>query len=70
MKIEIPKYKFNNFTGKEREDLHGLKNDKNIIIKSDDNGTAVVVWDKEDYIKEVEKQLGVNDVYEEVPHDP
>ena len=48
MKIKIPKYKFDNFTGKEGKDLHGLKNNKNIIIKGDDNGPAVVAWDKED----------------------
>ena len=29
-----------------------------------------MVWDREDYIKEVEKQLGDSDVYEEVPDDP
>ena len=29
-----------------------------------------MVWDREDYIKEAEKQLGDNDAYEEVPDDP
>ena len=29
-----------------------------------------MVWDREDYIKEAEKQLGDSDVYEEVPDDP
>ena len=69
MKIEIPKDKFNNLTSKERKALYDLKNDKNIIIKGADKGSAVVVWDREDYIKEAEKQLGVSDVYEEVPDD-
>ena len=46
-----------------------LKNDKNIIIKGADKGSAAVVWDRKDYIKEAEKQLGVSDVYEEVPDD-
>ena len=69
MKIEIPKDKFNNLTSKERKPLYDLKNDKNIIIKGTDKGSAVVVWDREDYIKEAEKQLGVSDVYEEVPDD-
>ena len=32
--------------------------------------SAVVVWDREDYIKEAEKQLGDSDVYKEVPDDP
>ena len=47
-----------------------MKNDKNIVIKGADKGSGVVVWDREDYIKEVEKQLGDSDVYEEVPGDP
>lgn len=44
--------------------------DKNIAIKGADEGSAVVVWDREDYIKEVEKQLRDSAVYEEVPNDP
>ena len=47
-----------------------MKNDKNIVIKGADKGSAVVVWDKEDCIEEAEKQLGDSDVYEEVPDDP
>ena len=68
MKIEMPKDNFNNLTSKERKALYYLENDKN-IIKGADKGSAVVVWDREDYIKEAEKQLGVSDVYEEVPDD-
>ena len=70
IKIEIPKEKYNNLTRKERQALYDLKNDKNIVIKGADKGSAVVVWDTEDYIKEAEKQLGDSDVYEEVPDDP
>ena len=70
MKIEIPKDKYNNLTSKERQALYDLKNDKNIVIKAADKGSAVVVWDREDYIKEAEKQLEDSDVYEEVPDDP
>ena len=39
-------------------------------MKSADKGSAVVVWDTEDYIKEAEKQLGDKDIYEEVCNDP
>ena len=46
-----------------------MKNDKNIVIKGADKGSAVVVWEREDYIKEAEKQLGDSDVYKEVPDD-
>ena len=70
MKIEIPKDKYNNLTSKERQALHDLKNDKNIVIKGADKGSEVVVWDREDYIKEAEKHEGDSDVYEEVLDDP
>ena len=35
-----------------------------IIIKKDDKGSGVVVWDREDYLKEAEKQLGDKEIYE------
>ena len=70
MKIGIPEDKYNNRTSKERQALYDLKNDKNTVIKGDDKGSAVVVWDREDYIKEAEKRLRDSDVYEEVPDDP
>ena len=69
MKIETPTDKCNNLTSKERQALYDLKNDKNIVIKSADKGSAVAVWDREDYIKEAEKQLGDSDVYKEVSDD-
>ena len=47
-----------------------LKNDKSIFIKVADKESAVVVWDRENYIQEAEKQLGYSDVYEKVPDDP
>ena len=39
------------------------------MIKSADKGSAIVVWGREDYIKEAEEQLGDEDVYEEVSND-
>ena len=65
----IPQNKYNNLTREEWTALYDLKNDKNIIIKGADKGSAVVVWDREDYIKGVEKQLGDKDVYEEMCND-
>ena len=58
MKVEVPKGKFNNLTNSEWRALYDLKNDKRIVIKSADKGSAARVWDREDYIKEAEKQLG------------
>ena len=45
MKTEIPKDKYNYLTIKERQALYDLKNDKNIVIKGADKGSAVVAWD-------------------------
>ena len=42
---------------------------KNIIIESADKGSAVVVSDRDEYIKEAENQFGEKDIYEEVCHD-
>ena len=44
MKTEIPKDKYNYLTIKERQALYDLKNDKNIVIKGADKGSAVVAW--------------------------
>ena len=46
-----------------------IKNDKNIETKSANKSTVVVVWDREHYIIEGEKQLGNEEVYEEVSND-
>ena len=70
MSIEIPQNKYNNLTREERSALYNLKNDKNIVIKSADKDSAVVVLDRDDYIKEAEEQLGDKDIYEEVWNDP
>ena len=50
--------------------MYSLKNDNTIIIKGADKGSAVVVWDRENYLKEAHKQLPDEEVYEEVTNDP
>ena len=71
MIIEIPKDKYNNLTLEKRRALYfTLKNDKTIVISGSDKGLAVVVWDSDNYIQEVEKQLGDKSIYEEVRNDP
>ena len=69
MKVEFPKEKFNNLTTSERKALYDIKIDKNIEIKSADKCAEVLVWDREDYIIEAEKQLDNEEVYEEVSND-
>ena len=69
IKAEVPKDKLNSLTKSEQKALYDLKNDKSIVIKSADKGLAVVVWDREDYIKEAEKELADEQVYEKVSKD-
>ena len=41
-----------------------------ILIKSADKGSAVALQDRENYIKQAEKQLVDEEFYEEVSNDP
>ena len=59
MEIDIASRRFYNLTREERNELYDLKDDPNIIIKGADSGSAVVVCDREDYLKETSKQLGL-----------
>ena len=58
MNIKIPQNKYSSLTREERSAVYNLKNDKNIVIKNADKVSTVVIWDRDDYIKEDEKQLG------------
>ena len=42
-----------------------LQNGRSVVIKPADKGSAVVVWDRTDYLKEVERQLTDEKTYEE-----
>ena len=44
-----------NLINEERLTLNSLRDDTSIIIKEADKGSCVVVWDREDYLKEAEK---------------
>ena len=50
--------------------MYYLKNDNTIVIKGADKGSGIVVWDREDCLKEAHKQLSDEEVYEEVTNDP
>ena len=54
----------NNLTKEQREALYSLKDDTTIIIKGADKGSVVVIWDREDYLKEVYRQLDDKEVYD------
>ena len=47
-----------------------MKYDPTIIIKGTDKGSEVVVWNREDYLKEAYRQLDDKEVYEQVQNDP
>ena len=50
--------------------MYSLKDDKSIKIKGADKGEAVIVWNREDYLKEVGKELKDKEVHVEVPNKP
>ena len=53
-----------NLSKEERQALKKLIEDKNIIIKSADKDSAIVIWHKDDYLKECNEQLRNTNVYE------
>ena len=58
-----------NLSQKELTALRDLKSRNDIVIKKADKGGAIVVWDKELYIAEGQRQLCDNTFYEKVSHD-
>ena len=66
--IEIPSKRFNNLTKDKGNAMYNLKDYKSIIIKGADKVAAVIVWDQEDYLTEVSKELE-DKVYLEVRND-
>ena len=53
-----------NLSKKEWLAMRGLAEDRNIIVKPADKGSCVVVWDRKDYIAEVDRQFKDNETYE------
>ena len=53
-------------TKEERDALRGLADDRSIAIKRADKDPCVVVWCRDNYIKEAENQLRDNTVYKDV----
>ena len=52
-----------NLTREEYLTMRDLQSDRNVIIKPADKGSAVVIWDRNDYLKEAEKQLTDRSTY-------
>ena len=47
-------------------EVRGDFDDCSFIIKKADKGSCVVVWERNDYIVEAEKQLGDKNMYQDV----
>ena len=54
---------YSNLTKGERDAVYSLKNDNSIIIKEADKRSAVVVWDREDYLKGAKNELNDKNIY-------
>ena len=63
------KISYSNLTKGGRNALYLLRDDPSIIIKKAEKGSVLVVWDREDYLREVNSQLSDKDVYREVKGD-
>ena len=54
--IEIP-LGYSNLSKREWDAIRSLADDRNIVIRISDKGFCVVIWDRNDYVKEAQIQL-------------
>ena len=70
LQINITEFReFRDLTGPLSNSLISLKEDKTIVIKKADKGSAVVVMDRSDYVEEAERQLSDQNFYLSTTHD-
>ena len=50
--------------------LKYLQNNKNLIVKPADKGGAIVIWPRDDYLREASKQLENTAHYRHITHNP
>ena len=48
-----------NLSKEEWDAIRSLADDRNVVIKRADKGSCVVIWDRNDYIKEAESNLAI-----------
>ena len=60
---------YSNLSTEEWKAMRSLADDRSIVIKKADKGSSVVVWDRNDYVMEAEKQLSDANVYEKMLQD-
>ena len=63
--IKVP-LRYSNLNSEEWGAIRSLADDRSIVIKKADKGSAVVVWDRDDYVKEAQKQVGDGNIYRKV----
>ena len=57
---------YSNLTKEEWKAITFLTDDRSIVIKRADKGSCVVVWDRDDYLSEAEKQHCDKAIYKDV----
>ena len=62
---EIP-LRYSNLSSEEWGVTRSLADDRSTVIKMIDKGSVVVAWDRDDYVKESQKQLGDGSIYRKV----
>ena len=60
--------RYSNVSQEEWQAVRSLADDRFLVIKKVDKGSFVVVWDRFDYVKEAEKQLADDKVYDEITY--
>ena len=55
-----------NFNSEEWKNMRSLADDRNLVSKKSDKASYMVVWDRNDYLMEAEKQLSDEKVYKKV----
>ena len=58
--------RYSNLSYEEWIAMRSFADDRSIVIKKADKGSCIVVWDRNDYVREAEKQLEDPNVYRKV----
>ena len=58
--------RYSNLSKEEWVAMRSLADDRSIVIKKADKGSCIVFWDRNDYLRETEKQLKDQNVYRKV----
>ena len=65
--FELPKadIRYSNLSWEEWNAIRSLADDRNIIIKKAAEGSCIIIWGRNEYLIEAEKQLSYKKVYQE-----